>query len=95
MFNVYADLREDIEQEQRDDETYYGDFCDLVEHLREIEKDEGCNDDRPSQEEVRDFWRDESKLSTGSPVSKRRPRKSKRKLDNATEGRRDDPEAVS
>ena len=86
MFYIYADLREDIEQEQRDDGTYYGDFCDLVEQLRGIEKDEGCSDDRPSREEIRDFWRDESKLLTGSPVRKRKPRKIKSKVESRTDG---------
>jgi len=77
MFNVYADLREDIEQERRDDDTYYADFCDLIERLRQIEKKEGGNSDNPSREEITDFWRDESKLKTGSPVHRRWRRKKK------------------
>jgi len=30
MFNIYADFRDDIEQEQRLDKNYYGDSCDLL-----------------------------------------------------------------
>jgi hypothetical protein len=95
MFNVYADLREDIEQEQRDDETYFGDFCSLIETLRKIEKDEGCSDDHPSREEIRDFWRDESKLTAGSPVRRRKPRKSKVVAESTHEVKKSGSDSVS
>ena len=75
MFNVYADFREDIEQEQRDDPSYYQDFCALIERLRKVEIEEGGRDDHPSKEEILDFWRDEAKLAAGAPVRKRKPRK--------------------
>jgi hypothetical protein len=75
MFNVYSDLREDIEQEQRDDPSYYQDFCTLIERLRKVEEEEGGRDDHPSREEILDFWRDEAKLTAGAPVRKRKPRK--------------------
>jgi len=75
MFNIYADFRDDIEQEQRLDKNYYGDSCDLLKKLHEIEKEMGSSDDRPSKDEILDFWRDESKTIVGSPLKKRRPRK--------------------
>jgi hypothetical protein len=71
MFNVYADFREDIEQEQRNDTTYYDGFCQLVEQLRLIEAKHGCTDDRPSKEDIKEFWRDEVKSMVGSPPRKR------------------------
>ncbi len=79
MFNIYADFRNDIEQIQRDDESYYRDSCDLLEKLREIEKHKGCSDDRPSKEEILDFWRDEAKTIVGSPIKKRKSRKTKQR----------------
>jgi hypothetical protein len=75
MFYIYASFRDDIEQEQREDGTYYGDFCKLIERLRKIEKTKGCKDDRPSADEVRDFWEDEVKVVVGQPLRKRKPRK--------------------
>jgi hypothetical protein len=72
MFNVYADFRDDIEQEQRDDESYYQDFCALVEMLRKIEKEAGGSDDRPSKEDVMEFWKDELRTMAGTPVRKRK-----------------------
>jgi hypothetical protein len=75
MFNTFADFRDDIEQEQRLDKNYYGDFCDLIMRLHKIEEEMGSSDDRPSKEEIMDFWRDESKTIVGSPLKKRKRRK--------------------
>jgi hypothetical protein len=72
MFNIYADFREDIEQMQRDDKNYYLDSCELLERLREIEHEMGSRDDRPSREEIRDFWEEEMKVVPGSPMKKRK-----------------------
>jgi len=86
MFNVYADFREEIEQEQRDDPSYYGDFCSLIEMLREVEAEHGSKDDHPSRDEIMDFWRDESKIAVGVPVRKRRPKGSKNKIVRPEDG---------
>lgn len=77
MFNIYADFREDIEQEQRNDESYFRDFCKLIERLRKIEAREGSGTDRPSKEEILEFWEEEAKASEGQPVRKKKPRKRK------------------
>jgi len=77
MFNVYADFRNDIEQEQKGDGSYYLDFCNLIEKLRKIEDQEGGQGDRPSKEDIREFWEDESKVGAGEPVRKARRRKPK------------------
>jgi hypothetical protein len=74
MFNIYADFREDIEQEQRFDKSYYQDSCDLLKRLQKIEEESGSSDDRPSREEILDFWHDEVKTIVGSPLRKRKPR---------------------
>jgi len=49
MFGVYATFRDDIEQMQKDDATYYEDFCNLLTRLTAIERDRGQNADRPSR----------------------------------------------
>jgi hypothetical protein len=90
MFNIYADFRDDIEQEQRVDKNYYGDSCDLLKRLHEIEQEMGSSDDRPSKDEIQDFWRDEAKTIVGSPLRKRKPRRAKPKPDNA--GSESEPE---
>jgi hypothetical protein len=83
MFNIYADFREDIEQEQRLDKSYYQDSCELLARLKQIEEEQGSADDRPSREEILDFWRDESKSIAGTPIRKRKPKKHKNKGENA------------
>ena len=56
MFNVYADSREFIEQEQKADSSYYRDFSSLIEKLRAIEEKEGGTSYLPSREDIDDFW---------------------------------------
>lgn len=75
MFSIYADFRDDIEQIRRDNDTFYGDFCDLIERLREIEEESGGTDDRPSKDEIREFWEDEANTLPGGPMKKRRKSK--------------------
>jgi hypothetical protein len=72
MFNIFADFREDVEQIRRDDDVYYGDFCDLIERLRVIEKESGGTDDRPSKDEIKEFWTDEANTLPGAPMKKHR-----------------------
>jgi len=82
IFSVFSDFRDFVEQEQKDDPTYYRDFTSLVERLREIEKSEHGTSDRPSKEEIEEFWGYESKLTAGSTAMKRRPRRSVKKKGN-------------
>lgn len=74
IFNIYADFRGEIEQEQRGDASYYCDFCALAERLRVLERQVGGGDDRPSPEEIRDFWEEETNIAPGSPIRRRKPK---------------------
>ncbi len=86
MFYVYADFKDDIEQDQKDDSAYYRDFCDLIGRLREIEAEPPqSSSDRPSREEIREFWLDEVKTVPGTPVTKRKPRKLREAAKTASE----------
>src|SRR6266404_8408304 len=73
MFNVFADARESIEQEQKDDSTYYSDFVSLMGKMSKIEAAEHGLADRPSQEELKEFWQYELDLTSGLPARRRRP----------------------
>jgi hypothetical protein len=94
MFNVYADFRDDIEQEQKDDDHYYQDFCALIELLRKIEKEADGNDDHPSREDILEFWRDELRTMAGAPVRKRKPRRTKSRFQNVEPKAADSPESL-
>jgi hypothetical protein len=72
MFNIYSDFRVDIEQEQREDETYYKNFCTLIDKLRKIEQSEHGTSDRPSPEEIMEFWEEEAKAPAPHKQRKRR-----------------------
>jgi hypothetical protein len=72
MFSIYATFRGDIEQMQREDTNYYTDFCALLERLRTIEHEEGSDSDRPSREEIKEFWQDEAAIVPGSPLKRRK-----------------------
>jgi hypothetical protein len=79
IFCIFADGRETIEQEQKEDPTYYSDFTGLVEKLEGIEKAEHGLSGRPSKEDITEFWQYELELTAGLPATKRRPRKRLRK----------------
>jgi hypothetical protein len=81
IFNIHSDFRDEIEQMQRSDENAYSDSCDLLERLRKIEHDAGSSDDRPSKEEIQEFWRDEAKTIAGAPLTKRKRRKTEPEAD--------------
>jgi hypothetical protein len=82
MFCMFADWRESIEQEQKEDPTYYSDFTSLIERLKAIEKAEHGLSDRPSKEDLKEFWQYELELTAGLPAIKRKPRKSAGKREN-------------
>ena len=75
MFSVFADFPDSIEQERKEDPTFYSDFATLVERLRIIETAEHGLSDRPSRDDIEEFWRYELGLTVGLPAPKRRPRK--------------------
>lgn len=79
MFNIFADARESIEQEQKEDPTFYSDFSALMKRMSNIEAAEHGLADRPSQEEIKEFWQYELELTSGLPAARRRPRRSAKK----------------
>lgn len=76
MFTIYADARDYIEQERKDDKASLEDFCKLVEDLRVVEKQRGSGWDTPSPEDKFDFY-DWERRSPSKPARKRKkvPRK--------------------
>lgn len=84
MFNVYADFRGDIEQEQKEDAAFYQDFCSLIERLRKIEAEPPASgSDRPSRQQIREFWLDELNTIPGTPVRKRKARRTRSQANKA------------
>jgi hypothetical protein len=84
MFNVYADARESIEEEQKEDASYYCDFSALIEKLRVIEANEGCTAYPPSSEDIEEFWKYELNVIPGKATVKHRKRTAPQKGDSQT-----------
>jgi hypothetical protein len=68
-----------IEQEQKDDPTYYSDFVTLMGRMSKIEAAEHGLADRPSQYELKEFWQYELELTSGLPARRHRPRRTLKK----------------
>lgn len=71
MLTIYADAREYIEQERKDDSASLEDFCTLIDDLRVMEKERGSDWDTPSPEDKFDFY-DWERHHPGKPPRKRK-----------------------
>jgi hypothetical protein len=71
MFSTYADARDYIEQERKDDKASLEDFCKLVEDLRVVEREHGSGWDTPSPEDKFDFY-DWERRNPSKPARKRK-----------------------
>jgi hypothetical protein len=69
---MYADEKENIEQARKDDPSEYSNLSLLVPRLEAIEVSHHGKSAKPSEDEIRDFWEDESKLGVSAPVSRSR-----------------------
>lgn len=74
IFYYHADAREYIEQEQKEDKTFFDDFCTLVDKLYPIEKEKGGKSFMPSEDDRYEFYENEAKRVPGSPPIKSRKR---------------------
>jgi hypothetical protein len=72
IFPLYADTRDAIEQDQKDDPTQYSHLVSLVARLKEIEVEQHGNSDKPSKEDIEDFWDVEASIGVGTPSRKRK-----------------------
>jgi hypothetical protein len=70
MFNLWADMREFIDTEQKDTPATYEDFSQLMNEMREIDqqREHGASD-HPSPAQVYQFYSFEAQAQPGGPVS--------------------------
>jgi hypothetical protein len=76
MFNIYADARPVIDDDQKDDPAEFAELAKLMETMRQIEIKEGHGtQDHPSQEDILSFYRGEAPSETVHQLrgSKRKP----------------------
>jgi hypothetical protein len=66
--NADSKLRSDLEDERKDDPTAYANYQNLVERMVRIEAARHGTASHMSQEEVKDFYRDELRIVGGTPI---------------------------
>ncbi|SRR5713226_8669750 len=72
---LYADARDMIEQDQKADPTEYSNFVSLARRVESIEQEHHGALVKPSKEDIKEFWQDETTISPNAPTPrhKRRP----------------------
>jgi hypothetical protein len=78
IFSLFADARETIEQDQKDDPAEYSNLSLLVPRLEAIEGSRHGTSAKPSKEDLRKFWEGESRVGVGTPIARRRRVSAKR-----------------
>jgi hypothetical protein len=76
ILNVWADAKRVIKSEQAENSVYYEHFEKMVSRLLEYDRPRTGNLELPNDEEIEDFYTQESHLPTGSPIP--RQKRSKR-----------------
>jgi hypothetical protein len=82
ILHVWADAREVIKVEQTDDPIYYEHFQKMVLRLQEYDRPRTGKLSIPTSEDVQDFYLEEARLSTGSPIPRQRRRRKQRHATN-------------
>lgn len=77
IFRIWSDARELITHEQKDSPVYYKYFVEMKQKLEDFERKEGREFTEPSKADLEDFYAEETRLPSGSPLPRqRRKRKS-------------------
>jgi hypothetical protein len=65
---LYADARDMIEQDQKADPTEYSNFVSLAQRLESIEQEHHGALVKPSKEDIKEFWQDQTTISSETPT---------------------------
>ena len=72
IFPLYADARETIEQDRKDDPTEYSNLVALVQRLESIDISRHGTAYKPSKDDLTDYWKDEAIIGVGTPSRRRK-----------------------
>jgi hypothetical protein len=67
---LYADTREMIEQDQKDDPAEYTNFVSLAGRVEAIEEEHHSGLAKPSKEDLKEFWQDETTIGVDTPTAR-------------------------
>jgi hypothetical protein len=65
---LYADARDMIEQDRKSDPTEYTNLVSLAERIESIELEHHGALVKPSKEDIKEFWQDETTISSDTPT---------------------------
>ncbi len=72
ILSVYADDRENIEQDRKEDPNDYSNLVLLIPRLETIDESRHGSATKPSKEDLHDYWVSESKIGVGAPIAQHR-----------------------
>jgi hypothetical protein len=67
LLPLYTDTRDDVEEGQKNDPTYYEHYKTLAERLTRLEKTHHGNELPETKDDLKEFWQQESELVPGQP----------------------------
>jgi hypothetical protein len=70
---LYADARDMIEQDQKEDPSVYTNFVSLAQRMESIENEHHGALVKPSKQDIKEFWQDETTITLDQPAP-RHPR---------------------
>jgi hypothetical protein len=75
IFMVYADDRDSIEQDRKEDPTEYSDLALLIPRLEAIDVAQHGTSHKPSKEDIEGYWDAEASVGVGTPTGHHKTRR--------------------
>jgi len=72
IFSLYADDREEIELDRKEDPNDYANLALLIPRLEAIEEFRHGTTAKPSKDDLHRYWESESKIDVGAPIAQHR-----------------------
>ncbi|HEX9223252.1 MAG TPA: hypothetical protein VF860_07970 [Candidatus Acidoferrales bacterium] len=70
IFPLYADARDTIERDRKTDPAEYSNLLSLVQRLEFIEDQHHGTLAKPSKDDIKEFWKDETTTGVGTPTGR-------------------------
>jgi hypothetical protein len=71
IFTLYADDRDQIEQDQKSDPNEYANLTSLIQRLESIEQARHGELAKPSKQDIKDYFKSEATVGVGTPIARR------------------------
>jgi hypothetical protein len=72
ILHIWADTRELVRQERSEDPVYYEHFEKMEQQMEQLERERKSNFELPSATDVEDFYAEEARLPSGSPIPRQK-----------------------